>query len=326
MILFRQPCFFLCPHTVLLNAIGPGRWMMISITIKTLILAFAVILAVIILDSTLPTNKMETRVSSIDTSNGRLTYVIPLTAGDVDKCSADKNVMAALSRNSQVVIEKTALFERCNASLPSWPVDVDKFVQRAVRRTSADNYANIEALRIDYPGFTPHIRLWGDDPWYLSARLRRYSVQMPEEVVIFDPDGNVTTTRTCGTVGGYCKIVSPIHPERAIVGTVQYGEPDYAMATGFELEWPGHPDAIFVKSGHCFSVYSQSGNVDDLIVRPTGAGAMRVSTGFGFYLVAGKGSGFSAFKTSRAVFEKSRSCISEARAAWPNIGGVAWKR
>ena len=189
--------------------------------VKRLILFSIIFLALFFLDSVLPTSKIETSVQSVDKSKQTIIYNVPLSGGDIDTCSADLDVIETLHHNSPVVIETTAILGKCRATLPSWPVDVNKLIRIAVSYASHDNYANIEDLRRDYPGFTPRIRLWREDPWFMPASFRRYSVQLPEKLVIFDPDGNVRTTRTCGTVGGDCEAVAPIHPERGIVGSVQ---------------------------------------------------------------------------------------------------------
>ena len=296
------------------------------IIVKRFILFSTIFLVLLFFDRFLPTSKIETTVYSVDKSSQTIIYNVPLTGGGIDTCPTDEEVIETLRHNSPVVVETTAIFRKCRATLPSWPVDADKLIRIAVGYASYDNYANIEDLRRDYPGFTPRIRLWREDPWFMPASCRRYSVQLPEKLVIFDPDGNVRTTRTCGTVGGDCEAVAPIHPERGIVGTVQFGGPDYAVATDFEIEWPDNPEAIFFKSGHCFSAYSQSSNWQDLIIRPKGARPMYVTTGFGFFLVAGKGEGFAVCRISRELFDRSRSCSSDAKAAWPNVGGAAWKR
>jgi hypothetical protein len=184
-------------------------------------LIFVFFLGVLFFDHALPTNKIETTVHHVDKSNRAIIYNVSLSGGGVESCSVDDGIIAKLHPNCPIVIETTAILGKCKATLPSWPVEADKLIKVAVRYASYGNYANIEQLRKDYPGFTPRIRLWGEDHWFMPVSFRRYSVQMPKKLVIFDSDGNFLTTRDCGTVGGDCKPVTPVHPERGMVGTVQ---------------------------------------------------------------------------------------------------------
>ncbi len=291
--------------------------------------AAAIFVTLLLLDNIFPTQKIITEVYRITLngkSGGEIFYNIPLTGGDDDSCQSTEEVIRKLPSGSHILVERSAIFNRCVRINPNpGLIDSAKLIEDAIRGSYEGVYSSLEELRRDYPGFAPKVLFWDEDSWSFGMP-NLYSVNMPEHLVIFNKDGTVRTTRQCGSVGGYCETVIPANPEKGIVGTVQYGEPAYAIAENFELEWQDDPKAVFFKSGHCFSAYSQSSAAKYLIIRLQGSEPRPIWTGFGFFLVVNIGGSNAMQRISKADFIKSQSCSSKARAAWPDIGWSGWKR
>jgi hypothetical protein len=289
----------------------------------------AIFVAVLLLDNILPTRKIITEVSYQDNKSSReISYFLPGTGGDTGSCEVPEADVKNFPLNTDIVVERTMILNRCiEVYLNPGPIDSAKFIDATIKSFSlyGDNYKNLEELRIDYPGFTPRVRLWAEDDWTFGE-INYYSVNIPEYLVIYNKDGTWNNTRKCGFVGGNCQIIAPAHPEKGIVGTLQYGEPTYAMAENFELEWQGDPKAVFFKSGHCFSAYSQSPASEDFIIRLQGAESSQFMTDFGFFLLVNIGGRHTMQRISKAQFIQLKSCSREARAAWPDIGWSSWKR
>jgi len=295
-----------------------------------ILLAFVATL--LLLDYFLPPDRMDTTTYTSTfsaTSGGVIVYGLPLTGGGMASCNVSAEMVREIPERSEVVVASSAIFGRCTGVYPfAEPQGIDRarFVETAIRHAFNDVYASLDELRADYPGFTPRIRFWGSDPWYQPASWRRYSVQLPDELVILDSAGVVRTTRSCGSSEGDCEVVAPAHTERGIVGTVQSGAPDYAVLEDYVLAWPGHATAALFQSGHCFSAYSNQATRQNPTLRIKGGEAMPIRVGYGFFLVVHKGEGFGAMRISRALFKQSQSCRPEVRAQWANAGGYGWRR
>jgi len=203
----------------------------------------------------------------------------------------------------------------------------NKLIATAIEHYYPEIYPSLDDLRVDYPGFAPVVRRWSEDydVMFLFG-IGRYSVQLPESLVLIDQDSHVKTSRECGPNSGYCKRTAPVHPVRGIVGTVQYGSPGFADAEDFSLEWSDGAKGHLFKSGHCFSAYADASDEQILIIRPRNAEPIRVSTGFGFWLVAANTDSYARIRISESDFVNARQCGSESRKAWPNIGGWWWSR
>ncbi len=232
-----------------------------------------------------------------------------------------------------------SLYETGNLTGFSWKrleyVNQEEIINAAVRYSYPNIYSNLKEMRIDYSTFKPEVRYWGSWSWDvdngLLAKLfglTRYQVRMPEEIVMVTVDGKADFSRGDSECAGdsYCPPFPPDNPEQGIVGTVQLGGPTYEVATDFSAHWEGEDKSRVFKSGHCFSAYINSPTNRIFVVSPKGATPTTIRRGFGFYLVVITSDAYSAAKISKAEFERSRTCSSEARQTWPNVGGWAWKR
>lgn len=229
-----------------------------------------------------------------------------------------------------------SLYEAGNFTGFSWKrlefVGEQAIIDAAVRFSYPNIYSNLQELQVDYSKFKPAIRYWGS--WSIQVEngfleklfgLTRYQVRMPEEIVMVDVDGKAQFSRGdtgCPGDSG-CPVALPDNPERGIVGTVQYGSPTYEVANNFSVEWKGREKGSVFKSEHCFSAYINSPENEALVVSPKGSDPTTISQGFGFYLVAIKSGGYGQMRISKAEFERSKLCSTEARKAWPNVGGVS---
>lgn len=208
------------------------------------------------------------------------------------------------------------------------PPDVGRLVQAAIDSSYADIYPDLPALRHDYPGFEPRVRRWSDDLLFLFGE-GLYAVRMPEEEVILTRDGAYQTTRNCGSVESDCERVAPHDPSMGVVGTVQLGDPDYAVAHDLDVHWRGGAGEVHIV-GHCFWAFKASSEPLVLEIAVPGINGMTLEDFNGKRLVAiqlsTRGSYYGTTRLSNADFEQSRGCSEQARAAWPNIGGAGWKR
>ena len=214
-------------------------------------------------------------------------------------------------------------------------VSQQEIIDAAVRYSYPDIYSGIQEMQVDYSRFNPEVRYWGSWSWQVDNGLleklfglTRYQVRMPEEIVMVTVDGRADFSRgdsDCPGDGG-CPPISPDNPEQGIVGTVQLGGPTYEVAKNFSVQWQDQEKGDVLASGHCFSAYINSPTNRSLIVSPEGAHSTTIRKGYGFYLVAITSDAYGSMRISRAAFLKSKSCSNEARAAWPNVGGWAWKR
>lgn len=208
------------------------------------------------------------------------------------------------------------------------PPDVTRLVQAAIDDTYPGIYPDLAALRQDYPGFEPRVRRWSDDLLFLFGD-GLYAVRMPEEEVILTRDGRYETTRRCGSVESECERVAPRSPFMGVTGTVQLGDPDFAIAHDLQVRWRGTPGEVRIV-GHCFWAFKASTEPLVLEIAVPGHNSMTLDDFYGRRLVAiqlsTQGSYYGAGRLSKADFEESRDCSQEARARWPNVGGASWKR
>ncbi|MFL6625629.1 MAG: hypothetical protein ACJ8IK_04345 [Burkholderiaceae bacterium] len=231
------------------------------------------------------------------------------------------------SRRFHVLLALAALallWIACQAA----PPDEARLVQAAVDYSYPSIYLDLAALRQDYPGFAPRVRRWSDNVLFLVGE-GLYAVQMPEEEVIVRRDGKVVTTRRCGSVEADCARVAPRFPVMGVVGTVQLGDPDYAVARHLQVRWQGTPGEVRIV-GHCFWAWKASSEPLVLTITEPGHNSMDLDGVDGRVLVAvqlsKQGSYFASTRLSKAAFEQARDCTPAVRESWPNIGGAAWKR
>ncbi|MBD2256373.1 hypothetical protein H6G13_02205 [Pseudanabaena sp. FACHB-2040] len=210
-----------------------------------------------------------------------------------------------------------------------------EIIDEAIRFSYPNIYSNLKELQVDYSNFKPEVRYWGSWSWQVKNGfleklfgLTRYQVRMPEEIVMVSVDGKAQFSRSdtdCIGDSG-CPFTPPDNPEQGVVGTVQYGGPNYEVVNDFSVEWRGRDRGSVFKSGHCFSAYINSPKNKALVVSPKGADATTIRKGYGFYLVAITSDSYARMRIPKATFEQSQLCNIEARKSWPNVGGWAWKR
>jgi len=210
-----------------------------------------------------------------------------------------------------------------------------RIIDSAIRFSYPGIYKDLQELKKDYSDFEPEVRYWGSWSWQVEngifeklVGLTNYQVRLPEEIVMVTKDGVAQFSRadsSCNDDRG-CPFAIPDKPEQGIVGTVQYGPPNYETAPNFTLEWLGTNSGRFLKYEHCFSTYIHTPINLPLMVKPQGVDAKIIQKGYGFYLVSVRSDGYASMRISKAAFEKFRSCDKNVRNSWPNVGGAAWRR
>lgn len=190
---------------------------------KALTIAATLVLTIVVLDRLLPPDRLETTVyrrnASADAGHA-LIYDIPDSGGGIASCAVSPATLEQLPEKSEIVVSSSAIFGRCTgvqAFVEPQDIDRPKFIDAAIRYAYQDAYANLHALRSDYPGFTPVIRQWGGDAWFLPASTQRYSVQLPKALVVMDAAGAPKAMRTCGTSEGRCVAVLPARADQGSI-------------------------------------------------------------------------------------------------------------
>lgn len=226
----------------------------------------------------------------------------------------------------------------CNRYGPK-SIDRTAFIETAIRYEYNSVYESLEDLRQDYPGFTPKIQPWSDKiSMWLGIGL--YSIELPEALILIDINGNVRSSRSCGSVDGNCTVVPPQHPELGVVGTLQYGAPNYEIVKDYEVNWSRKNEGTVFISEHCFSAFSNNAIGLELKIAPQTQNSVPIGfrNTYGYYLIAAyfqspdkksdslPSSTYSSKRISKSLFLKSASCNQEIRNSWPRIGVNPWKR
>ncbi len=173
-----------------------------------------------VVDNLLPAEETDTHVHHF--LEGKVAYMAPGTGGGMETCSVTLDASRQLQQGDEIVVTRTPVFGRCTGIKPMrcWglvcsadhddTVDADQLLREAIRFTYRNTYSNAGELADDHPGYSPEIRRWPavrGGPW----SLRRYSVRLPGQLVIFGEDGALQTSRTCGHTGGLCRKI-PLKP------------------------------------------------------------------------------------------------------------------
>lgn len=238
-----------------------------------------------------------------------------------------------------------AIYEAGTLTGFSWQrmryVSDKELIQTAIPFAYPGIYADINALRADYPDFAPDVRYrrsssygWRGALFDALLGFGNYEVKLPDVLVTLKLDGKARYTRDCAFDG--CEIVAPAHPVFGIVGTVQMDAPAYEIVTDFRPDWADGTQNEVFQAGHCFSAYSQANPSAALILSSAAAKPLEIRPRFGFYLMAtrlvpktevewAKGT-YSQKRITLQEFLKWKSCSAAAKAEWPDFAGSWWQR
>lgn len=194
--------------------------------IKAALIVFALLLAFIIswpiFDFLLPRTEMDSRVIHIDRQRSSLTYHIYGTAGAVGKCSITPGNSQQLQQGAEFIALRTPIFGRCVGAKPitcngllcssgdEGDINANSLLDKAIQNLYGDRYLTVNGLVADYLGYAPEVRRWPNVRSRIPPTRVRYSVRMPDRLVIFDSNGEWQTSRSCGTVEGLCRAVSRV--------------------------------------------------------------------------------------------------------------------
>ncbi len=163
-------------------------------------------------------------LKEIDTSALRLLnedksilYVVPLTAGATESCPASTDTFVNLLENDEIVVLRTSILNRCAGvrkmicrgilcSFRTEKINARNLLQEAINLEYKGQYQAVSELAADFPGYYPEVRRWPDIRH--SSFPPRYSVRLPDRLMIFDMTGTYLTTRHCGAAEGLCKNVA----------------------------------------------------------------------------------------------------------------------
>ena len=183
----------------------------LSAPVATAVCIGIVIALIVIADRALPPELIEE--SSRRIQGNKVSFVIPLTGGEVDSCRLLSPPPPELGKS--ILIKRSRLLKLCTVEpLTSKSIGVSDealLIQSAIDFSYRGIYNNLSELQEDYPGFTPRIRRWSDDLIFLFGE-GLYAVQLPEKEIMVTNAGLVKTTRRCGSVGAECTLVAPTSP------------------------------------------------------------------------------------------------------------------
>ena len=150
-------------------------------------------------------------------------------------------------------------------------------VDRAIQYGYPRQYKSLDELRIDYPDFVPEVEHWseyGSAILYYSKvgwGLGRFSISLPDMLVVIDENGNPEATRRCGTVEGYCELVPPRNPEFGITGALYY-RPQKGVQLQLAVPavtgtWSGGKNNKLVVRNNCFWAYTENATTQKLTIQ-----------------------------------------------------------
>ncbi len=184
-----------------------------------LVILVVIGLCLLALEGMLLTEEMDAHVHHFVKSANSLAYIVPESGGEIDTCPIEDDKLWALQQGAEIVVKKTLILGRCVSIKPircvgymcssgtNDVINADHFIQNVIRYAYRNKYANLGELRKEYPGFSPQIKRWPIIRIFWSPV--RYSVRLPEKLVILDRDGKIWTTRECGSAEGYCQKILP---------------------------------------------------------------------------------------------------------------------
>jgi len=238
------------------------------------------------------------------------------------------------------------VFELGNFTAFSWArgeyVSAAELRDAAVRGAYDGVYADLEALRADYPGFSPEIRY--SNGWNIEFQnsafdklvgFTRYQVRLPEGFAILDTSGRFLALEGCDT--DPCPApIQPPQPVFGVIATVQRNEAPFDAVTDYDVHWSDGSTAGIVRLGHCFSALREDSPEVALIISRPGTYPATLQPRFGYFLMgmqlvaettppSGIRGVHSQSRISKVDFLNWKSCDPSIRKAWPNQG-YWWKR
>ncbi len=189
-----------------------AKWLFARV--KTPIVIFLVVVCgALVVDSLLPTEELDSDVHHFLKNGDVLAYIVPLTGGELDTCSIAGKELQAVKVKTKISVQRTPIFGRCVDIKPircisfvcssgtHGTIDADTFFRNAIHYAYGERYSNLSELMKDFHEYHPQIRQWPTVRLWVPVR---YSVRLPEEIVIVNEEGNVQTSRKCGSSESYC--------------------------------------------------------------------------------------------------------------------------
>ncbi len=162
-------------------------------------------------------NEIDTNVLSLRKEDQSVIYFVPRTAGGTENCSVPAATFITLHEGDEIVVLRTSFLNRCAGvrkitcqgvlcSFRQETINADNLIQEALKLEYRGRYKTASELAADFPGYSPEVRRWPD----IRSRVfePRYSVRLPDRLMIFDTRGTYLTSRECGSVEGLCKKVT----------------------------------------------------------------------------------------------------------------------
>lgn len=194
--------------------------------LKNIAIIFVAGLCILVIDTFLLREEIDTTVARVEKGGRQLVYNIPESGGDEGSCSVGEDKSQVLTSGAEVIVERTLLRGRCVSVKPIHcegvvcssgrdnKIDSEALLKQSLRIAYRGKYENFVSLAADHPGYSPQIRRWPIVRGPLSSEL--YSVRLPDQLVIFDRDANFRTTRECGSVEGFCQKIKQVLVERKL--------------------------------------------------------------------------------------------------------------
>lgn len=101
-------------------------------------------------------------------------------------------------------------------------------INKAIQYGFNSIHDNLDSLRQDYPNFTPEVKHWSPHGsaylHYLDIGegLGKFSIRLPDQLIIVDSEGHPETHLSCGTETDVCEVIMPMTPELGVTGSFFY--------------------------------------------------------------------------------------------------------
>ena len=148
-------------------------------------------LVILAVDNFLPTEQIETRLYPMTShqADGRIFYFVPMSGGVMDSCMVEKDVLRGLSSGDEIIVERSALFDRCvsikKISDDELKCKVGVFADELHRAIMFDQQRNIQAAHAIYSklcdSYSQHNQKL--DPCTESLRLNKRIHQAYDETM-----------------------------------------------------------------------------------------------------------------------------------------------
>lgn len=154
-------------------------------------------------------------------------------------------------------------------------------------------HKNLDSLRQDYPDFTPEVKHASPNGsaylHYLGIGdgLGKFSIRLPDQLVIVDSNGHPETRHACGTETADCEVVVPVVPELGVTGSFFYEDAQGNTTPAIDIAAYWGRDGQVETLANCIWSFTADVTQQKLTVETISNGALHYETKdmYGYYKV-----------------------------------------